>query len=352
LVAGIYRPDHGSIAVHGKVGGLLELGAGFHPEFSGRENVLINGVILGLSKREVRRRFDAIVRFAELEDFIDEPVKTYSSGMYMRLGFAVIVHADQDILLIDELLAVGDELFQQKCFDKIRELQQQGKTIILVSHTLSAVESWCDEVLWLQDGTVHDRGTPRSVIQRYRDLMTPQDGPWATATSPQEEKPIPSEGLDVKPDRWGTQEVELVSIGLGDGTEAERYTYRCGDPARVSIHYKVHRHVDALVFKTAILRQDGLWCSGTGTCVDGISLPFPGQEGRAEVLLERLDLSTGTYFLDVAVEARDGRVYDYHHRQYSLALNAEDREVGIIRMSDRWGIRPSLSDTQYPVVSQ
>jgi lipopolysaccharide transport system ATP-binding protein len=175
LLAGIYRPDSGRINVYGRVGALLEPGAGFHPEFSGRENILVNGIVLGLSKREVRQRMPDIVRFAELEAFIDEPLKTYSSGMYMRLGFAVAVYTDPDILLIDEFLSVGDEAFQQKCADKIAEFRRRGKTIILVTHNLSLVEQWCDEALWLADGITLTRGKPRRVIDTYLQGIAEQE---------------------------------------------------------------------------------------------------------------------------------------------------------------------------------
>ena len=180
LLAGIYRPDVGRISIHGRVGALLEPGAGFHPEFSGRENILVNGIVLGLSKREVRQRFHDIVRFAELEAFIDEPLKTYSSGMYMRLGFAVAVFADPDILLIDEFLSVGDEAFQQKCADKIAEFRQRGKTIILVTHNLPMVEQWCDEALWLADGVIQAQGDPRRVIATYHQGIADQEAKVVT----------------------------------------------------------------------------------------------------------------------------------------------------------------------------
>ena len=175
VLAGIYRADHGRIRVHGRIGALLDLGTGFHPEFSGRENVFINGIILGLSKKEVRQRFDQIVQFAGLEASIDEPVKTYSSGMYVRLGFAVAVHADLDILLIDEILAVGDAAFQLKCFDKIAEFRQHGKTIILVSHDLASVEQLSDEVLWLDRGVIREQGKSQRVINQYRWDMLGQE---------------------------------------------------------------------------------------------------------------------------------------------------------------------------------
>ncbi len=167
LVAGITRPTGGQVRVAGRVSALIELGAGFHPEISGRENVFINGVMLGLSRREIGRRFDEIVEFAELEDFIDAPVKTYSSGMYMRLGFAVAVHVDPEVLLVDEVLAVGDEGFSLKCLDKFAEFKRRGKTILLVTHALPMVERFCDEAVWLDGGRKRLTGDPRRVVQMY-----------------------------------------------------------------------------------------------------------------------------------------------------------------------------------------
>src|ERR687890_2528528 len=167
LVAGITKPTTGSVVVGGRISALIELGAGFHPEISGRENVFINGIMLGLTKREIHERFDEIVDFAELREFIDAPVKTYSSGMYMRLGFSVAIHVEPDVLLIDEVLAVGDEGFTRKCLDKIGEFRRRGKTIVLVSHSLGLVEKMCDEVLWLRQAKVADRGDSKRVVDAY-----------------------------------------------------------------------------------------------------------------------------------------------------------------------------------------
>ena len=164
LVAGITKPTDGHLKVQGRISALIELGAGFHPEISGRENVFINGIMLGLSKKEITKRFDEIVEFAELEDFIDAPVKTYSSGMYMRLGFAVAIHVDPDVLLIDEVLAVGDQSFTHKCLDKFAEFRRRGKTVLLVTHSLDLVERLCDEAVWLDDGRIRATGDPTRVI--------------------------------------------------------------------------------------------------------------------------------------------------------------------------------------------
>src|SRR5881396_555766 len=167
VVAGITKPTSGVVTVDGRISALIELGAGFHPEISGRENVFINGIMLGLTRREIEKRFDEIVEFAELKDFIDAPVKTYSSGMYMRLGFAVAIHVDPDVLLVDEVLAVGDEGFTHKCLDKFAEIRRRGKTILLVTHSLSLVERFCDQALWLDAGKVRGEGDPRRVVGAY-----------------------------------------------------------------------------------------------------------------------------------------------------------------------------------------
>ncbi len=167
LIAGIGKPTSGTVDVEGRVSALIELGAGFHPEISGRENVYINGLMLGLSRREITRRFDEIVRFAELEEFIDAPVKTYSSGMYMRLGFAVAIHVDPDVLLVDEVLAVGDEAFTHKCLDKFAEFRRRNKSILLVTHSLDLVEKFCDVAHWLNKGVTKGEGDPKRVVAAY-----------------------------------------------------------------------------------------------------------------------------------------------------------------------------------------
>ncbi|MBA7514661.1 Vitamin B12 import ATP-binding protein BtuD [subsurface metagenome] len=176
LLAGIYKPDSGKVYVKGRVASLIGVGIGFHPGFTGRENIFINGIILGLSKKEIKRRFDDIVKFAELEDYIDEPVRTYSDGMFMRLGFSIATNVDPDILLIDEILAVGDEYFGHKCAEKIAEFRRLGKTMVIVSHQLEAIEKWCDRVVWLNDGMIREIGIPSKVIDSYRNAIAQKEG--------------------------------------------------------------------------------------------------------------------------------------------------------------------------------
>jgi ABC-type polysaccharide/polyol phosphate transport system ATPase subunit len=175
IMAGIYRPDGGRVMTRGRVSALIELGAGFHPEFTGRENIYINGIILGLTKKEVRRRFDEIVHFSGLEASIDSPVRTYSTGMYMRLGFSVAVHVDPEILLVDEVLAVGDEAFVRKCLEKMDAFKRQGKTIVMAGHNLLLAESWCDAAVLLDGGRVVAQGLPPMVVAAYRNAMATEE---------------------------------------------------------------------------------------------------------------------------------------------------------------------------------
>src|SRR5688572_4349285 len=252
LVAGITKPAAGGVVVRGRISALIELGAGFHPEISGRENVFINGIMLGLSKREVARRFDEIVEFAELREFIDAPVKTYSSGMYMRLGFAVAIHVDPDVLLVDEVLAVGDEGFTHKCLDKFAEFRRLGKTILLVTHSLSLVERFCDEALWLDAGRVSAHGDPKRVVDAYLTAVEhTEERELATTTAravASVETPMPAGASTVVPvgteiaateppdmfkaieGRWGSREVEIVDVALLDRSSEATFIFHSGDP--------------------------------------------------------------------------------------------------------------------------
>jgi len=222
LVAGITKPTEGTVDVKGRISALIELGAGFHPEISGRENVFINGIMLGLTKREVARRFDEIVEFAELQDFIDAPVKTYSSGMYMRLGFAVAINVDPDVLLIDEVLAVGDESFTHKCLDKFAEFRKRGKTVLLVTHSLNLVEKFCDEVLWLDAGRIHGEGDPRRVVSAYiSDVAKSEEKHLAAADAKAREAAQASGG---KAPPLATR--AAWSLGNGDGKRSDGMRWR------------------------------------------------------------------------------------------------------------------------------
>jgi lipopolysaccharide transport system ATP-binding protein len=336
LLAGIYKPDGGTIRMEGRVASLIELGAGFHPEFTGRENVYINGAVLGLSRREIDARFDRIVRFAEMEAFIDAPVRTYSSGMYVRLGFSVAVNVDPDILLIDEVLAVGDESFSHKCLDQMLAFKKAGKTIVLVTHDLPTVERFCERAVWLDGGCLRAQGPPRQVIDSYRQEVARREE--ARFQEDQET----AGGVCLSPagvlskDRWGNGDLEITRVRTLDDQGLDRHVFQSGEDITVEMEYRVHRPAADVVFGVGIFSGEGTCAYGTNTETDRIVLPELGSQGRIGFKLEKPQLIEGTYFLDVAVHARDGHAYDYQSRCLSLAVRSSLKDTGLYRIPHRW----------------
>jgi ABC-type polysaccharide/polyol phosphate transport system ATPase subunit len=340
LLGGILKPTTGAVAVHGRVSALIELGAGFHPEFTGRENVYINGVLLGLSRAEIRARFDEIVAFAGLEAFVDSPVKTYSSGMYMRLGFAIAVTVDPDVLLIDEVLAVGDEAFQHRCVGKIQEFKAAGKTIVLVSHDLGSIERLCDEVVWLDGGRLQAHGEAREIVSRYLDHVAREEA-RALGVEHTQAEAVARTGTGA---RGGGRDVELTHVHLSGGDGQERYLFETGESCTVHLAYRAHRPIEDPVFGVGIFRKDGVCCYGTNTALEGLTWGKVDADGVVTMLIERLDLIEGEYLLDVAVHARDGHPYDYHSRLYAFAVRSRVRDTGVARLSHRWRLQPGAGD--------
>ena len=369
LVAGITKPTAGEVNVAGRVSALIELGAGFHPEISGRENVFINGIMLGLTKREVTRRFDDIVGFAELEDFIDAPVKTYSSGMYMRLGFAVAINVDPDVLLVDEVLAVGDEGFAHKCQDKFAEFKRRGKTILLVTHSLGLVERFCDEALWLDAGRVRLIGDPKRVVDTYLtdvadaedkelaagdararvavDRQVPPEEPVveepeavAEPTGPPEDMFAASEG------RWGSREVEITAVELVDDKGRAGHVFQTGSAMAIRLKVRASRLVDDFAFGVGIFNTEGVLCYGTNTAIEELSPDRLEGDGEVTFRIERLDLADGTYKLDVAVHHQDGRPYDYHRLLHTFRVKSRVKDAGIFRPRHRWEFSSSVQFTR------
>jgi ABC-type polysaccharide/polyol phosphate transport system ATPase subunit len=342
LVAGITKPTSGSVRVNGRVSALIELGAGFHPEISGRENVFINGIMLGLSKREVARRFDEIVEFAEMEDFIDAPVKTYSSGMYMRLGFAVAIHVDPDVLLVDEVLAVGDEAFTHKCLDKFAEFKRRGKTILLVTHSLGLVERFCDEAIWLDGGRVRGTGDPKRVIDSYiTDVEKSEEAQLAS----DEEKAVAgpqSSAADETPwtgsaeGRWGSHEAEIVDVQLVGQDGIAGHIFQSGEPLEIRLRVRADRPLEDFVFGIGIFNAEGVRCYGTNTDIDELTPVRLAGEGEAVFRIDSLDLVEGTYKLDAAIHKQDGYPYDYHRLLYTFRVKSRTRDVGIYRPRHEW----------------
>ena len=318
MIAGIGRPTSGTVRVNGRLSALIELGAGFHPEISGRENVFINGLMLGLSKKEIAARFDDIVAFSEMQDFIDAPVKTYSSGMYVRLGFAVAINVDPDVLLVDEVLAVGDESFTHRCLDKFAEFKQRGKTILIVTHQLDLVERFCDAALWLDRGVVRAEGDPKRVVDAYLLDVARSDRPSAASAQ-----------------RWGSGEVQIAAVTL-HGPSGAADVFESGSPLELRFRVRASQPTTDFVFGFAIFNADGVCCYGTNTQLEG---GRPGElSGDADVRLsiERLDLVEGTYTLDVAVHRENGAPYDYHRKLHTFRVTSRVKDIGVYRPRHRW----------------
>lgn len=324
LMAGILEPTSGTITVNGRLAALLELGAGFHPDLTGRENVYLNGTLLGLSRAEMRRRFDEIVAFAELEDFIDVPVKHYSSGMYVRLGFAVAVHVEPEILLVDEVLAVGDVAFQRKCLDRIYELRRQGVTIVFVSHDLGTVQSLCEYVYWFEHGRIQKEGSPTDVVMAYLSKSAQQETNG-------------HRNLDEA--RWGTGRIRITHVELCNEDGIPQHAFPTGAPMSIRIHYEAPEPVEDPVFGLAIHDQSGTHLCGPNTDFGGLVIPRAEGRGCVTYHIPELVLLPGTYYVSVSAHNRpDTEMYDYHDRLYMFRVypGATRERYGLITLRGEW----------------
>jgi ABC-type polysaccharide/polyol phosphate transport system ATPase subunit len=323
-VARILRPDRGRVTVTGTLSALLELGAGFHPELSGRENVYLNAAILGLSRRDVDARFDDIVGFAGLERFIDTPVKTYSSGMFVRLGFAVAINVEPDVLLIDEVLAVGDESFQRKCSEKIAEFRAEGRTIVIVSHGVGALRQLCNRVAWLDHGALKALGTGPEVVDAY--MADAHAGRVSTE----------EDGI-----RWGSGEVRVHRIELLDESGAAITTVRTGATVTVRVHYRARERVPEPVFGLAIMRIDGLAVTSPDLSDVGLVPASIEGEGYIDATFDDLSLLEGTYEISIGVGDR-AELITYDHWEKPLRFDVERgtpfERRGLVTMRPRWTV--------------
>lgn len=326
LLAGIVRPTAGRVEVRGRLAALLELGAGFHPEISGRENIAISALLLGMSKKEIAARFDTIVRFAEIEEFLDAPVKTYSSGMAVRLGFAIAAHSDPDVLLVDEVLAVGDEAFAHKCLEKFSEFERAGKTLLFVSHDLSLVSARCRRAIWLDRGRLAADGPAAETVALYRERVAREE----------DEGRLSAAAAAASGARIGSGVATLETVRLRDAEGRETRRLRSGEPASVEMVVNAPHPVSDFVFGIGIATVSGRLVLGVNTDADGLC----GQElsGQARVVLEipALDLAPGLYSLDAAVHARDGAPYDYRRDLLRFEVTHEKASLGVWSPKRRW----------------
>jgi ABC-type polysaccharide/polyol phosphate transport system ATPase subunit len=325
-LAKILRPDKGSVKVTGKMSALLELGAGFHPELSGRENVFLNGAILGLKQKELLARFDDIVDFAGIGQFIDEPVKNYSSGMYVRLGFSVAINVQPDILLVDEVLAVGDEAFQRKCLERFTDLKRDGKTVIIVSHSMQSVVNMCDHAIWFKKGHKMADGTPREAVEAYTGSIVLNEH-------------RPTEHGD----RWGSGEARIERVELLDrfGRQVDRIG--SGEPLTVRLWYATSEPVARPVFSVSVQTLQGLVISGPTTREPGEVPEKLDGEGWVELRLDRFPLLPGTY--DLTASLTDYNLaHPYDVRRNVLRMDVDRKgpvePAGVVSLGGTWSFGP------------
>jgi lipopolysaccharide transport system ATP-binding protein len=336
LLGGVGRPNAGTVQVKGRVGALLELGSDFHPELTGRENVILSGIIAGLTRREVLARMDEIIDFAELRDFIDTPIRTYSSGMLLRLGFSITVNTDPDVLLIDEVLAVGDVSFKTKCLGRIEEFRRRGCAIILVTHDMNAAAQMCDEVIWLHKGRIMRSGPAALVVSAYAESMdwetkrrTPMDWPAELVGSGSE--------LRMMENRFGSMEMRVTDVRLLDAYGHPCRRLHRGERLRVEIDYRSEEPLPAPNFGIIIRQENNTVLFDETTPSSSLGLQTVQGRGSIAIDFDRLDLNSGDYHIDVGVYRHDwAYTYDYHWRAYPLTMLAANEVKGPVNPPHVW----------------
>lgn len=322
-IAKILRPDKGSIRTQGSLAALLELGTGFHQELSGRENIYLNGSILGLSKKQINAKFDEIVSFAGVEQFVDQPVKNYSSGMYVRLGFSIAINVDPDILLVDEVLAVGDVSFQQKCLEKFVDFRDAGKTVVLVSHAMDTVRTMCDEVAWLHRGELVDTGPAGELVDRYIE-----EG--------HSERMNSLEGVV----RTGSGEAQLTSVGILDADGNRTSQLRTGDPCTIRLEFDAAQRIDKPVFGLAVENGFGVYVWASNTRDADFVPDYIEGKGSVQLRVPRLPLQPGTYDISASiVDITTVHHYDYlrHCFRFDVEATTPRESGGVASFGGTWG---------------
>lgn len=352
LLTRIMYPDSGSIEIKGRVSSLIELGAGFHPDMSGRENIYTNASIFGLTKKEIDNRLQAIIDFSEIEEFIDNPVRTYSSGMYMRLAFSVAINVDADILLIDEILAVGDVSFQNKCFNRLKEIKSKGTTIVIVSHSLGQIEQICDRSIWIHDGLIREQGSPKEIHMDYYDFMIQkmQDSEARSAEKAEAEKEAPpeetaaeteteaapAEESEAQSKRWGSHDAVITAIKVTDSENTVRRVFKTGSEIFIKVDFTVKKTVEDAVFGIGIFNRGGVQCYGTNTRIDMMDRFDLTSDGSTVIKLTDVNLLPGEYTIDIAIESGNGIPVDYYREACTVEMVSPVSDVGVARIPHEW----------------
>ncbi len=343
LLAGIIPPSRGTVEIGGTVAAMLELGAGFHPDFTGRENVYMNGAIYGLGERDVTDRLDDIVAFAELEDFIDMPVRTYSSGMQMRLAFAVSSHVNPDVLLLDEVLAVGDESFQRKCISRLADYKRGGGTLVLVTHDPNSVEQMCDHAIVLADGCVLAEGTPAKVLAAYRRRLVADDRERDEAHPAEEHVEDDSNSQS-----WGDMRAQIVEARL-IGPDGPASSFVSGDPLVLEMSVDARERLDGVIYGMTVHSAEGALCYGTNTRLDGRETTILAGPSTVRFDIPHLHLHAGHFAITLAIVDHDA-VCHWLDRWIEFDVFQAGTGVGIVDMVGAWTIEAAAPTDQTPSV--
>ena len=338
MLTKILYPDEGTIEMKGRVSSLIELGAGFHPDLSGRENIYTNASIFGLKRKEIDERLEDIIAFSELEAFIDDPVRTYSSGMYMRLAFAVAINVDADILLIDEILAVGDAAFQAKCFRKLQEIKGRGTTIVIVSHAMSQLELICDRSIWVADGLVRMDGKPRDVHPRYMEWMSRKNQQEEKKEDERENGEASETDSEGNLKRWGSGEARMTGVKVVGPDGKEKKDFTPWEPFEIRIEYEAQRVIEDAVVGLAIYRSDGLLVYGTNTLIDTAEPVTLQTKGNIALKIEALQTGNGDYSIDLALHKPDGFNYDFWRDICTIRVADRVQAAGVISVEHGWEV--------------
>jgi ABC-type polysaccharide/polyol phosphate transport system ATPase subunit len=349
LITKILYPDSGEIKVNGRISSLIELGAGFHPDFTGRENIYINASIFGLSRKEINAKIDEIIEFSELGEFIENPVRTYSSGMYMRLAFSVAINVDPEILLIDEILSVGDANFQKKCYEKIEGFKRDGATIVIVTHDLGTIEKICDRVLWLNEGRVIEHGEADRVVNLYTQRMNKK---YIDQRQEEYRKESESNDLDTvvesKDDdeglhftdetRWGSKEVIIKEARILNQLGENTNIVAAGELITIEIDYKIIKSQKEYIFGIGIYTADKVLVYGNNTQLDKLKIQSLNQNGTVKFFIHDFNLLSGSYKLNVAIVDGDHIALDFIKFYMDFSVVSNDKAVGLFSIKHNWEV--------------
>jgi len=351
LISKILYPDKGIVEVDGRISSLIELGAGFHPDFTGRENIYMNGAIFGLSNNEIDQRIDEIIRFSELEDFIENPVRTYSSGMYMRLAFSVAINVNPEILLIDEILSVGDSNFQRKCYDKIEGFKNSGATIVIVAHDLGTLEKICDRVIWMDKGQIVEQGDADYVINLYTQHMNEKfverkqqefdqsnDSKVDEETNTLEQFSEVVENSFSEDVRWGNREVEITQARILNDKGQSVDTVLAGKPMMIEVDYKVNKVQEEYIFGMGFYTNEKYLIYGNNTQIGELKIVDIAKEGTVKFKIKECRLLSGNYLLNVAVVDKNHRALDFIKYYMEFKVVSNDKSVGVHSIDYSWEI--------------